>query len=149
LMDEDLEVHQHDAIKPATTLMKISDSLPGLGIVAAVLGVVITMQSIDGPAAEIGHNVAAALVGTFLGILLCYGFVGPVATHLEHFVEDDARYLICIKTGLLAVYKGFAPAIAIEFARRVIPGEVRPDFEETEQYCRSAGQRPDAQAEAA
>jgi chemotaxis protein MotA len=148
LMDEDLEVHHHDALKPATTLSKISDALPGLGIVAAVLGVVITMQSIDGPATEIGHNVAAALVGTFLGILLCYGFVGPVATHLETFVEDDGRYLVCIKTGLLAVYKGFAPAIAIEFARRVIPGEIRPDFEETEQYCRSAG-RPEAQAEAA
>ncbi len=148
LMDEDLGVHHDEEIKPATALSKISDSLPGLGIVAAVLGVVITMQSIDGPAAEIGHNVAAALVGTFLGILMCYGFVGPVATHLEHFVEDDARYLICIKTGLLAVYKGFAPAIAVEFARRSIPGDMRPDFEETEQYCRSAG-RPDAQAEAA
>jgi chemotaxis protein MotA len=148
LMDEDLEVHHHDATRPAATLSKIGDALPGLGIVAAVLGVVITMQSIDGPASEIGHNVAAALVGTFLGVLLCYGFVGPVATHLETFVDDDARYLLCIKTGLLAVYKGFAPAIAIEFARRVIPGEIRPDFDETEQYCRSAG-RPEAQAEAA
>jgi chemotaxis protein MotA len=148
LMDEDLEVHHHEELKPSSTLTKISDSLPGLGIVAAVLGVVITMQSIDGPAAEIGHNVAAALVGTFLGILLCYGFVGPMATHMETFVEDDARVLICLKTGLLAVYKGFAPAIAIEFARRVIPAEIRPDFDETEQYCRSAG-RPEAQAEAA
>jgi chemotaxis protein MotA len=148
LMDEDLDVHHEDAMKPATTLAKISDSLPGLGIVAAVLGVVITMQSIDGPAQEIGHNVAAALVGTFLGILMCYGFVGPVATHLETFVEDDGHYLTCIKTGLLAVYKGFAPAIAVEFARRSIPGDIRPAFEETEQYCRSAG-RPEAQAEAA
>jgi chemotaxis protein MotA len=105
------------------------------------------MQAIDGPAVEIGHKVAAALVGTFLGILLCYGFVGPLATHLEHLVETDARYLICIKTGLLATYKGFAPTISVEFARRVIPGDVRPDFDETEQYCRSI--RSETQAEAA
>jgi chemotaxis protein MotA len=149
LMDEDLEVHHEEALKPATTLTKISDSLPGLGIVAAVLGVVITMQALDGPATEIGHKVGAALVGTFLGILMCYGFVGPIAQHMETFVEEDARYLICIKTGLLAVYKGFAPAIAIEFARRVIPSEIRPDFDETEQYCRNAGRPEAAQAEAA
>jgi chemotaxis protein MotA len=148
LMDEDLEVHHHEEMKPSSTLTKVSDSLPGLGIVAAVLGVVITMQALDGPATEIGHKVGAALVGTFLGILMCYGFVGPIATHMETFVEDDARYLICIKTGLLAVYKGFAPAIAVEFARRVIPNDIRPDFDETEQYCRNAG-RPEAQAEAA
>jgi chemotaxis protein MotA len=147
LMDEDLEIHHQEAVRPAATLARISDALPGLGIVAAVLGVVITMQSIDGPAAEIGHKVAAALVGTFLGILLCYGFVGPMATHLEHLADSDSRYLICIKSGLLATYKGFAPTIAVEFARRVIPGEVRPDFDETEQYCRSL--RPEPQAEAA
>ncbi|MBP1607339.1 MAG: motA [Acidobacteria bacterium] len=138
LMDEDLHVHHAEAMKPATTLAKIGDALPGLGIVAAVLGVVITMQSIDGPPAEIGHHVAAALVGTFLGILLCYGFVGPAATNLEHIVNDDAHYLVCIKTGLLAVYKGFPPAIAVEFARRVLPHEVRPSFDETEQYCKAA-----------
>jgi chemotaxis protein MotA len=147
LMDEDLEVHHQEAVRPAATLARISDALPGLGIVAAVLGVVITMQAIDGPASEIGHKVAAALVGTFLGILLCYGFVGPMATHLELMAENDSRYLVCIKAGLLATYKGFAPTIAVEFARRVIPGEERPDFDETEQYCRSL--RPEPQAEAA
>jgi chemotaxis protein MotA len=136
LMDEDLHVHHAEAAKPAATLSKVSDSLPGLGIVAAVLGVVITMQSIDGPPAEIGHHVAAALVGTFLGILACYGFVGPMATNMEHIVADDAHYLVCVKTGLLAVYKGFPPAIAVEFARRVLPSEVRPTFDETEQYCK-------------
>jgi chemotaxis protein MotA len=136
LMDEDLHVHHSEVGKPAATLTKVSDSLPGLGIVAAVLGIVITMQSIDGPPEEIGHHVAAALVGTFLGILMCYGFVGPMATNLEHIVADEAHYLVCIKTGLLAVYKGFPPAIAIEFARRVLPNEVRPSFEETEQYCK-------------
>jgi chemotaxis protein MotA len=136
LMDEDLHVHHAESTKPAATLAKIGDSLPGLGIVAAVLGVVITMQSIDGPPSEIGHHVAAALVGTFLGILMCYGFVGPMATNMEHLVADDAHYLVCIKTGLLAVYKGFPPAIAVEFARRVLPDEVRPTFEETEQFCK-------------
>jgi chemotaxis protein MotA len=136
LMDEDLHVHHAEATKPAATLAKIGDALPGLGIVAAVLGVVITMQSIDGPPSEIGHHVAAALVGTFLGILLCYGFVGPMATNMEHMVAEDGHYLVCIKTGLLAVYKGFPPAIAVEFARRVLPGEVRPSFEESEQFCK-------------
>ena len=138
LMDEDLEVHHHEALKPSQTLTKTGDALPGLGIVAAVLGIVITMQAIDGPVQEIGHHVAAALVGTFLGILLCYGFVGPMATNMEHIVNDDAHYLICIKTGLLAVYKGFPPAIAVEFARRVLPGDVRPTFEETEKYCKQS-----------
>jgi chemotaxis protein MotA len=138
LMDEDLHIHHEQAIRPANTLARIGDALPGLGIVAAVLGVMITMQSIDGSPREIGHHVAAALVGTFLGILACYGFVGPAATNLEHAVHDEAHYLVCIKTGLLAVYKGFPPAIAIEFARRVLPHEVRPSFEETEQYCKSS-----------
>jgi chemotaxis protein MotA len=136
LMDEDLHVHHEETSKPASALNKVSDSLPGMGIVAAVLGVVITMQSIGGPPEEIGHHVGAALVGTFLGILLCYGFVGPMATNMEHIVSEEAHYLVCIKTGLLAVYKGFPPAIAVEFARRVLPSEVRPTFEETEQHCK-------------
>ena len=87
LMDEDLEVHHHEALRPAQALAKVGDALPGLGIVAAVLGVVITMGAIDGPPSEIGHKVGAALVGTFLGILLWYGFVGPLATALEHRVD--------------------------------------------------------------
>jgi chemotaxis protein MotA len=149
LMDEDLDVHHHEALKPSTTLQTIGDALPGLGIVAAVLGIVITMQAIDGPVEEIGHHVAAALVGTFLGILMCYGFVGPMATNLAHIVNDDAHYLVCIKTGLLAVYKGFPPAIAVEFARRVLPGEVRPTFDETEKFCKQSGQAAAQVAQAA
>jgi chemotaxis protein MotA len=137
LMDEDLEVHHEEAIKPSQTLTKIGDAMPGLGIVAAVLGVVITMGKIDGPPSEIGHSVAAALVGTFLGILLCYGFIGPMGTYLEHIVNDEGHYEKCLKTGLLAVYKGFPPSIAVEFARRVLPHDVRPSFEATEQYCKS------------
>jgi len=146
LMDEDLEVHHHGALKPAQTLARVADALPGLGIVAAVLGIVITMQAIGGPPEEIGHSVAAALVGTFLGILASYGFVQPMATSMEHMVEAEGRYLTCIKAGLLAVYKGFPPAIAVEFARRTLPEDVRPTFTETEQACK--GQKADLAAAA-
>jgi chemotaxis protein MotA len=145
LMDEDLYVHHTEARAPATALAKVADAFPGLGIVAAVLGVVITMQAIDGPPSEIGEKVGAALVGTFLGILLSYGFAGPLAGSLETRVEDDGNYEKCIKAGVLATFKGLPPAIAIEFARRVLPHEVRPSFEETEQFCR-ATTRPDAAA---
>ena len=147
LMDEDQHVHHEEESKPASTLTKLGDALPGLGIVAAVLGVVITMGAIDGPPSEIGHKVAAALVGTFLGIFLAYGFVQPIATNLEHRVADEGRYTQCIKSGLLAAYKGMPPAIAVEFARRVLPADVRPSFEETEAACK--GQKADASAQAA
>ena len=148
LMDEDQHVHHEEASKAAATLTKIGDALPGLGIVAAVLGVVITMGAIDGPPAEIGHHVGAALVGTFLGIFLAYGFVQPIATNLEQRVADEGRYPQCIKAGLLAVYKGMPPAIAVEFARRVLPHDVRPSFNETEAACK--GQKAaDAAAQAA
>jgi chemotaxis protein MotA len=136
LMDEDLHIHHEEALRPANALQKVGDALPGLGIVAAVLGVVITMGAIDGPPSEIGHKVGAALVGTFLGILLSYGFVQPLASNIEASLKEDSYYTLCIKAGLLASYKGFAPAIAVEFARRVIPSDVRPSFDETEQYCR-------------
>ncbi|MGH9374428.1 MAG: flagellar motor stator protein MotA [Vicinamibacterales bacterium] len=138
LMDEDLRAHHEEALKPASAMSKIGEALPGLGIVAAVLGIVITMGHIDGPPSEIGHHVGAALVGTFLGILISYGFVQPIAGGLEMRVGDDQYYCICIKAGLLAVYKGHPPAIAIEFARRVLPHSVRPSFNETEHMCRVA-----------
>ena len=142
LMDQDLDVHHQMALQPSAALTKTGDALPGLGIVAAVLGVVITMGAIDGPPAEIGEKVAAALVGTFLGILLAYGFVNPLGTALEHRVAAEGRYLECMKTGLLAVHKGLPPAIAVEFARRVLPDEIRPTFEETERACRGARKAP-------
>jgi chemotaxis protein MotA len=138
LLDEDLKAHHDEALRPAAALTKIGDALPGLGIVAAVLGVVITMGHIDAPAAEVGAHIGAALVGTFLGILLSYGFVQPVASALEQRVTEDGYYYVCIKAGLLAVYKGNPPAIAVEFARRVLPHSVRPSFNETEQFCRAA-----------
>lgn len=136
LMSEDLEVRHRDALQPSTTLKSVGDALPGLGIVAAVLGIVITMQAIDGPPSEIGHKVGAALVGTFLGILMAYGFVGPIATSMEHRVHEEGYYDQCIKAGLLATFKGCAPAIAVEFSRRAIPEEVRPTFEQAEQVCK-------------
>ena len=136
LMDEDLDVRHHQAKSPAATLSKVGDALPGLGIVAAVLGVVITMGAIDGPPAEIGHKVGAALVGTFLGILMSYGFTQPLAASLEQRVEQDSYYEQCLKAGVLAMYKGFPPMVSIEFARRVLPDEIRPSFEETEKLCK-------------
>jgi chemotaxis protein MotA len=149
LMDEDLKVHHDDALRPSATLNKVSDALPGLGIVAAVLGVVITMGHIDAPPAEIGEHVGAALVGTFLGILMSYGFAAPLAGSLETRVNDDAYYCLCIKAGLLAVYKGHPPAIAVEFARRVLPHDVRPSFNETEKFCRAAASAKSEEAAAA
>ncbi|MEP7118992.1 MAG: flagellar motor stator protein MotA [Acidobacteriota bacterium] len=145
LMDEDIYVHHTEARAPSAALAKVADAFPGLGIVAAVLGVVITMQSIDGPPSEIGEKVGAALVGTFLGILLSYGFFGPLATALEARIDDEGNYEKCIKAGVLATFKGLPPAIAIEFARRVLPHEVRPGFEETEKFCKAAG-KPEAMA---
>lgn len=138
LMDEDLHIHHEDERGPSATLTKVADALPGLGIVAAVLGIVITMEAIDGPPAEIGHHVGAALVGTFLGILMSYGFAQPLAGTLEQKVADDGRYEQCIKAGVIAMFKGLPPAIAVEFARRVLPHDVRPSFEETEKLCRAS-----------
>jgi chemotaxis protein MotA len=123
--------------------------LPGLGIVAAVLGVVITMGHIDAPPAEIGEHVGAALVGTFLGILMSYGFGAPLAATLEARVNEEAYYCLCLKAGLLAVYKGHPPAIAVEFARRVLPHDVRPSFNETEKFCRAAASGKTEEAAAA
>jgi chemotaxis protein MotA len=148
LMDEDLHVHHETELRPAAALQKLGDALPGLGIVAAVLGIVITMAHVDGPAAEIGHHVGAALIGTFLGILMSYGFIQPLSSNLEARVADEAFYCVCIKAGLLALYNGSSPSIAIEFARRVLPHHVRPTFEETEKICRAASGRPE-QVEAA
>lgn len=149
LMDADIEVHHHDELAPASAIVKVSDALPGLGIVAAVLGIVITMQHIDGPPEEIGHHVGAALVGTFLGILMSYGFGQPLAGSIEAKVNDDGRYEQCIKAGVIAMFKGMPPAISVEFARRVLPHDVRPSFDETEKLCKAAKSGGDAAQKAA
>ena len=132
LLDADIETHHQAATAASGTLQKTGDALPGLGIVAAVLGIIITMGKINGPPEEIGLSVAAALVGTFIGILLCYGFVGPLSTHMEHLSNSEARYFECVKAGVLAYAKGTAPVMVVEFARRVIVDEVRPSFLEVE-----------------
>ncbi len=132
LMDADIETHHQESSKPGMILQKIGDSLPGLGIVAAVLGIVITMQAINGPPQEIGEKVAAALVGTFLGILLSYGFVQPLATNMEITAEEEGRMFESIKAGVVAFAKGMQPLIAVEFARRTIFQDYRPTFKEME-----------------
>ena len=136
LLDLDIATHHEEATRPAGVLQVMSDSLPGLGIVAAVLGIVITMQAIDGPAAEIGYHVGAALVGTFLGVLLAYGFVGPLSRTLQARQDAHAGYLRAIKVVLLGFQKGVHPAIAVEFARRSLTSDVRPGYTELEQACR-------------
>ncbi|HKW18483.1 MAG TPA: flagellar motor stator protein MotA [Terriglobales bacterium] len=136
LMEMDLEVHHHEATVPVASLSTMADSLPGLGIVAAVLGVVITMGALGGPPEEIGHKVAAALVGTFLGILLCYGFVGPLSSNMSKAADEEKAYLYVLKVVMIAFLKGTAPIMAVEAGRRAIPGHVRPTFIELEQACR-------------
>jgi len=136
LMYEDLEIRQREALVPSSTLLKVGDALPGLGIVAAVLGVVITMQAIDGPPSEIGHKVGAALVGTFLGILLSYGLIGPLASVAEQRVTESTKMFQCIKVTILASLNGYAPAIAVEFGRKVLFSTERPSFSELEEHVR-------------
>jgi len=139
MMEVDMEVHHREAQEPVSALSTLADSLPGLGIVAAVLGVVITMGSLGGPKEEIGHRVAAALVGTFLGILLCYGVFGPLAAAMQKQMEQEGHYFGFLRMAALAFVKGLAPMMAIELARRAIPTGVRPSFQEMEASCRSGG----------
>jgi chemotaxis protein MotA len=139
MLDLDLEVHHHDASVPTSALSTMADSLPGLGIVAAVLGVVITMGALGGPPEEIGHKVAAALVGTFLGILLCYGFLGPIASNMSKAAEEEHAFLYVMRVMMVSFLKGSAPILAVEAARRAVPGHVRPTFKELESACRGGG----------
>ena len=139
LLELDMEVHHHEASQPIAALSSMADSLPGLGIVAAVLGVVITMGAIGGPPEEVGRKVAAALVGTFLGILLCYGLVGPLAANMTKISEDENAYLHVIRVMMVSFLKGSAPIMAVEVARRAVPGHVRPSFAEVEKSCRGGG----------
>jgi chemotaxis protein MotA len=139
MMEMDMEVHHQEASKPVSALSTVADALPGLGIVAAVLGVVITMGALGGPPEEIGHKVAAALVGTFLGILLCYGFLGPLASNLSKLNDAEADYLRCLRQGVMGFIRGAAPVLAVEFARRTVPGELRPSFKELEAVCKGGG----------
>jgi chemotaxis protein MotA len=148
MIEADMEVHHHDSAQPIAALSAVADSLPGLGIVAAVLGVVITMGSLGGPPEEIGKKVAAALVGTFLGILLCYGLVGPLASNMAKAADEEHAYYHVLRVLIVAFMKGTAPTAAVEIGRRAIPGEVRPSFQETEKYIKERSDAPAAEGAA-
>jgi chemotaxis protein MotA len=137
MMDLDMEVHHQESMRAVQALSTVADALPGLGIVAAVLGVVITMGALGGPPEQIGEKVAAALVGTFLGILLCYGVVGPLSSNMSKAVEEQNEFLHVLRVLLLSFLKGSAPMIAIEMGRRAIPARVRPTFDEMEKTCKN------------
>jgi chemotaxis protein MotA len=142
LMDEEIATHEEDGRRPAGVLGKTADALPGLGIVAAVLGVIIAMGSMDQGPEVIGHKIAAALVGTFLGILLCYGILQPMVQKMELLLVEEEKYLECIKTGILAYLHGAAPIIAVEYARRVVFSSERPSALELENACRGKKEQP-------
>jgi chemotaxis protein MotA len=137
LLESDLEIQAEEGKKPSHALARTADSLPGLGIVAAVLGIVLTMQAIGGPASEVGHNVGAALVGTLPWGALCYGFLQPLSAQIEYQAELEELYMHSIKAGVVAYAKGMPPIVAVEFARRVIVNEFRPSFAEVEEACRA------------
>ncbi|MDA8389014.1 MAG: flagellar motor stator protein MotA [Nitrospiraceae bacterium] len=138
LMDLEIETRQHEAMAPSKSLARVADALPGLGIVAAVLGVVLTMGKIDQPPAVLGRCIGDALTGTFFGILLSYGFVSPLSTNLEHKAKKDEVEFQIIKVAIVSFVGGAAPQIAVEFGRRAVPGEDRPSFNELEKEVRGA-----------
>ena len=132
LMDNEIETHHHEGEIPVHAIAKMGDAMPAFGIVAAVMGVVHTMASVGIPPAELGILIANALVGTFLGILLAYGFVGPLSTLLEHKLHESTKMYQCIKVTLLASLNGYAPQVAVEFGRKVLFSTERPTFAELE-----------------
>ncbi len=138
ILDMDLDQHHHESSQVPNAIAAVGDAMPAFGIVAAVLGVIITMGAIGGPASEIGAKVAAALVGTFVGILLCYGLFGPIAKSIEMRNASEHAYLMCIKTALLSFARGDAPMTAVEFARRNIEPGDRPTFAELEELAKAA-----------
>jgi chemotaxis protein MotA len=133
LMDEELETHHQEQERLVSAIQGLADGTPALGIVAAVLGVIKTMGSISEPPEVLGHMIGGALVGTFLGVFVAYGFFGPMAQSLKNTFEAESKYLLSIKIGLLAHMSGNAPSIAIEFARKSLMSEVRPTFAEIEE----------------
>lgn len=141
LMDNEIDTHHQEGEIPIHAIAKLGDAFPAFGIVAAVMGVVHTMQSVGLPPAELGKLIAAALVGTFLGILLSYGFVSPIAYSLEQKLAESSKVLQCVKVTLLASLNGYAPALAVEFGRKVLYSTERPTFLELEQHVRQSKAR--------
>ncbi|HVY08443.1 MAG TPA: flagellar motor stator protein MotA [Burkholderiales bacterium] len=138
LMDNEIETHHREGEMPVHIIAKLGDGLPAFGIVAAVMGVVHTMESVGIPPAELGMLIAHALVGTFLGILLAYGFIGPLSSLLEQKLHESSKPLECIKVTLLASLNGYAPALAVEFGRKVLFSTERPSFAELEDHVKQA-----------
>ena len=136
LMDNELETHHHEGSVPVHCIAKLGDGMPAFGIVAAVMGVVHTMESVGAPPAELGILIAHALVGTFLGILLAYGFVGPLSGLLEQKLDESSKMLQCVKITLLASLNGYAPSLAVEFGRKVLYSTERPGFTELEDHVK-------------
>jgi len=138
LLEYELETHHTEAHQPAHAMQQVADALPGFGIVAAVLGIVNTMAAIEGAdTATIGHKVAAALVGTFLGILVAYGFVGPLASALTHRSEEESKAFEVVKMALVASVRGYPPKVSVEFARKLLFSEVRPSFADLEEHLKA------------
>lgn len=133
LIDEEIETHHHEKHQIVSAIQGVADGLPALGIVAAVLGVIKTMGAISEPPEVLGKLIGAALVGTFLGVLLAYGLVGPMASSLKARYDAEAKYFLCIKAGILAYMQGYAPAVVVEFARKALLSNVRPSFYEVEE----------------
>jgi chemotaxis protein MotA len=133
VLEQELETHHQEAHAPSIAVQKVADALPGFGIVAAVLGIVNTMAALDGAdTATIGHKVGAALVGTFLGILVSYGFIGPIAAAMEHTANEKGKAAEVVKMALVATVRGYVPAVSIEFARKLLNSDVRPTFGDLE-----------------
>lgn len=136
LMDQEIDARLHELELPGSALGKVADALPGFGIVAAVLGIVITMASIGGDPAVIGQHVAAALVGTFMGVLFAYGLVGPISTRMKHIAEDEIKLYDAAKASIIASMNGLAPQLAIEFGRKSLFTHGRPTFDEVDSKVR-------------
>jgi len=150
LLEYELETHHTEAAEPGHAVQKVADALPGFGIVAAVLGIVNTMAAIDGAdTATIGKKVGAALVGTFLGILVAYGFVGPIAAAIENRAHEEGKAFEVVKMALVASVRGYAPPVAVEFARKLLWSDVRPTFADLETHLKGKKKEPQAESAAA
>ncbi len=139
IIEAEIEAHHHELTEVSGAITNIADGTPALGIVAAVLGVIHTMGSINEPPEVLGHLIGGALVGTFAGVLISYGFVGPIGRALEITYGSETDYLKCMRTGILAHMQGYAPQVSVEFARKILPPHVRPSFQEVEEAVSNAG----------
>ncbi len=138
LLDYELETHHKETLEPSHAVQKVADALPGFGIVAAVLGIINTMSAIEGSSsAEIGAKVGAALVGTFLGILVSYGLVGPIAAAMEARAHEEGKAFEVVKMALVASVRGYPPQVAVEFARKLLYADVRPTFSDLEAHLKN------------